>query len=45
LVVEGLLILIIGSLFLQHSFKPHPKSEEPLTEKARMLGVGWFDVL
>jgi serine palmitoyltransferase len=35
LVVEGLLILIIGYLFLQHSFKPHPKSEEPLTEKVR----------
>lgn len=38
LLVEGLLILIIGYLFLQHSFKPHPKSEEPLTEKARCSG-------
>lgn len=33
LVVEGLLAVIIIYLFLQHSFKPKARSEEPLTEK------------
>ncbi len=33
LVVEALLLLVIVYLFLQHSFKPNPKSEEPLTER------------
>mmetsp|Transcript_35360 Transcript_35360/g.89524 ORF Transcript_35360/g.89524 Transcript_35360/m.89524 type:complete len:520 (-) Transcript_35360:455-2014(-) len=33
LVIEGLLAVIIMYLFLQHSFKPKARSEEPLTEK------------
>jgi len=31
--VEALLVVVIAYLFLQHSFKPHPRSEDPLTEK------------
>ena len=33
LVIEGLLLVLILYLFLQHSFKPRPHSEEPLTDK------------
>ncbi len=35
LVVEGLLLLVIVYLFLQHTFKPRSRSEAPLTEQAR----------
>jgi hypothetical protein len=31
--VEGLLLVIILYLFLQSTFKPKPRSEEPLTDK------------
>lgn len=33
LVIEGVLVVIILYMFLQHSFKPRPHSEDPLTEK------------
>jgi hypothetical protein len=35
LVVEGLLLLVILYLFLQHSFKPKARAEDPLTDKVR----------
>ena len=35
LFVEGLLLVIIGYLFVQQAFKPKPHSEEPLSEKVR----------
>lgn len=39
LVVEGLLLVVIGYLFLQQAFKPHPRSEEPLTEKVSICSL------
>lgn len=36
LVVEAVLLFVILYLFLQHTFKPRPKSEEPLTEKVHL---------
>ncbi|KAG2495338.1 hypothetical protein HYH03_006608 [Edaphochlamys debaryana] len=33
LVIEGILVLLILYLALQHSFKVHPRAEDPLTEK------------
>lgn len=35
LVIEALLLATILYLFLQHSFKPRPKAEAPLTDKVR----------
>ena len=36
LVVEGLLCVVILYMVLQHSFKPRPHSESPLTDKVRI---------
>lgn len=36
LVIEGLLAVTILYMLLQHSFKPKPHSEAPLTDKVRV---------
>jgi serine palmitoyltransferase len=36
LVIEAALIVVIVYLVLQHSFKVHPRAEDPLTDKVRV---------
>lgn len=39
LVIEAALIVVIVYLALQHSFKVHPRAEDPLTDKASVAGL------